>query len=107
MKSKDTFKTLEASLIEWLKEDPNRADIFLATELEAYAHDNNIEQLVQSICCIAEAKGETLQLAKSAEVNKKALDKMLQEDAHPTWEKVLEALGYTFLETKTDPIPSF
>ena len=104
MRPVDNFRTVEESLIEWLQKDPSRAEIFLSTELEEYTSDNDFEQLLHSLQCIAIAKGDTLERVDSSEVDQEGLDKLLQEDANPSWERVLEALDYASLESYGEPV---
>ncbi len=104
MRSVDNFRTVEECIIEWLQKDPSRAEIFLSTELEEYAHDNSLDQLLHSLQCIATAKGDILELADSLEVDQLGFDRLLKEDANPSWERVLAVLGYASLEASGEPV---
>ncbi len=95
MKVEDIYPTVEECLIEWLQEDLSSAEGFLSIELEEYASDDDLEELLRSLHCIATAKGDVLQLTDSTEAHKQNLDKLLIDDPSPSWERVLEALGYT------------
>ena len=96
-------KTLDESLLEWLQKDLTRAETFLSSELVEYIHDNNLDQLLYSLQCIASARGESLDLVDSLEVDQESLDKLLKVDAKPSWEKVLVVLGYAHLEASGEP----
>ena len=91
MRSKK-YRTLEESLIEWLGKDPSRAEVFLSTQLEEYARDDNLKQLVYSLHCIATAKGKVLQLVDSSKADKQRFDKLLADDHNPSWNQVITAL---------------
>lgn len=106
MSNKIKCRTFEECLHEWLQ-DPENAHAYLITSIEEYLEDNDVASLIMSFQKMSAAKGYTLKLEKSAEGDREALEKLFKEDAHPSWEKVLEALGYTYRETKSDPMPSF
>ncbi len=107
MKPKSNYRTIEECLIEFLQKDLSLTDEFLSISLEEYATDNDFEELLDCIRCIATAKGEPLELVYSAVVDKGALDKLLMVDPSPGWDKVLEALGYANLEASGGLVPSF
>ena len=107
MKPKCNYRTYEEYLIEWLQKDLSRAERFLSVELEEYASDDDLDELLHSLYCIATAKGEPCELVDSTIVDKGALDSLLMVDPNPGWDKVLEALGYANLEASGELIPSF
>ena len=104
MRPYDKVKTLNESLIEWLQKDPTRAEVFLSSELEEYIHDNNLDQLLHSLQCIASARGDRLELVDSSEVDQEGLDKLLKVDINLSWEKVLAVLGYTHLQASGESV---
>ena len=101
-----SVKTLDKSLVEWLQKDSTRAEVFLSSELVEYIHDNNLDQLLHSLQCIANAsaRGERLEFVDSKKVNQKGLDKLLKVDANANWEKVLAVLGYAHLQVSGEPV---
>ncbi len=107
MRSVDNFRTVEECLIEWLQKDLTRADDYLDLVLESYISDNDFEQLLHSLECIALARDDIFEVADVSEVYKERLDILLEESSSPAWESVLEALGCTNLEAPEEPIPSF
>ncbi len=107
MRLVDNFRTVEECLIEWLQKDLSRADEFLDVVLEVYSSEHDLERLLHSLECIALAKGDTFELADASDVDKERLDILLKENSSPSWERVLEALGYANLEASEEPRPSF
>ncbi len=109
MKIVDTFPTVEECLIEWLQKDPEREKGYLEVVLEGYGvhRDRDLDDVLRALSYIAIAKGDTLELVDSKVVDKEGLDNLLNVDPNPSWEQVLEALGYTNLEASGEPVPSF
>ena len=106
MKCKNTCRTFSEFLIEWLQ-DPDKAYVYLGVVLEEYARDQDLKALLRSLNNIAIAKGGVLQLSESSEIDQRSLDKLLAKDSNPTWEGVLEALGYAFLLPPYEAVPSY
>ena len=106
MIKKDNFRTFEECILEWLH-DPENAKAYLEVILEGYAESRDLKYLLRSLGYIATAKGDTLELADSSEVNQESLDRLLGKDANPSLEQVIEILGYTRLEDSGEPVPSF
>ena len=92
MRSVDNFRTVEECIIEWLQKDLSRTEEYLNVALEVYRSEFDLERLLHSLECITTAKGNTFELVDSAEVDQKSLDKRLEEDPSPAWEKVLQVL---------------
>ncbi len=88
-------------------EFPRIKNEFLSVGLEEYSRDNDLDELLYTIQCIAVAKGDTLELVESTVVDKSALAKLLLVNPNPSWDEVVQALGYTSLETASGLIPSF
>ena len=92
MKIIDTFPTVEECLIEFLQTDLSMADEYLSISLEDYSKDNDLDELLDCIHCIATAKGEPLELVDSTVVDKEGLDTLLNVDPNPSWDQVIVAL---------------
>ncbi len=105
MNIEDIYPTIDECTIEWLQGDLSRADDFLEVGLEEYSHDNELKELLHTIRCIAAAK--ELELINTTADDKETLDKLLTLNPNPSWEKVLDALGYCILEVSEEPAPLF
>lgn len=106
MRSVDNFRTVEECLIEWLQKDLTRADDYLDLVLESYISDNDFEQLLHSLECIALVRDDIFEVADASDVDKEQLDMLLKENSSPAWERVLEALGYAILEVSRGSVSS-
>ena len=98
-------RTLDECLQEWLQ-DPENAEAYFKVTIEEYLEDNDFDFFIHSLKNIAAAKSSVLQLTEEA-LNQNSLDVLLEEDPKPTWEKVLQALGYSLLEHSSEPVPSY
>ena len=104
MRAENSFRTIEECLVEWLQKDLSRAEEFLHVALESYLLDNEFDELLHSLQCIASARGDSLELVDSSEVDQEGLDKLLKVDINLSWEKVLAVLGYAHLEASGESI---
>ena len=109
MKRKHNFRTVQECLIEWLQKGQDRPEGYLELVLEGYAvlRDRELDSVLRALGYIAAAREEALVLVDGSEVNKNAFDELLKEDANPSWERVIEVLGYTVLKASSEPVPSF
>lgn len=103
---KRKMRTFNEYLVEELR-DPENAKDFLEVILDEYKKSDELEILLHSMQSIAKAKGGSLQLHDGVKADKEALNKLLMDDSSPTWEEVLQALGYLHFWVNLDPVPVY
>ncbi len=106
MKSNETLIFFDDIFMKKLQ-DPKEVQRYLDISFEEYAEDNDFGVLLRFLDYIATAKGGTLQLEEKAEDDVESLHKLLGTTQTPTWEAVLEALGYVFSPLSTETVPSY
>ena len=72
--------------------DPETANYYLETSLEAYRKDNNIEILIQSVRNVIEAQGGLVKLVKHTKCDPKHLYDVLNGKQPPQLNKLQEIL---------------
>ncbi len=99
MNKKSSYRTIEECLVEWLQ-NPENMQEYLYTILEEYGNDRDLTDLLSALNILSIARGGRLKLCENLDVDRERLDKLLIENSAPTWESVIEALGYTFSSKK-------
>ena len=106
MKNKPQFRTFQECLIESLQ-DPEEAQAYLEVVLEKYVETRNTKQILRTINYIAIAQNGNLVQAQSSDIDTTILDALLEQNPNPTWEQVIEVLGYDFVPSSSEAIPSY
>jgi len=77
--------------------DPKRAKFAFKLALEAFAEDNDMDSLLDTLRLVAQAQGGMTELARKTSVSRQALHEALSPRGNPrirTFQNVLESLGY-------------
>ena len=74
--------------------DPEEAELYLNTALEAYSEDGNWQAFLLALRAVADAYGGVGKIAKNASVNREHLYKMMSPEGNPR----LDTLGAVLKE---------
>ncbi len=96
MNRKKPSVPLEESIGEWFKNPENIQSFFSAT-IEDYLDDNDFDFFIVSLQTIAIAKEGVLQFIENSKIDKGKLDNLLKKNSNPSWEQLLQGLGYSFI----------
>jgi probable addiction module antidote protein len=103
-----TYRTIQEVEEEYLRTHPDEIETYLTVLFEEYAKDGDTASLLSSLRTIGRVVGIS-QLAASAGLSRKGLQKALSEEGNPRFESVtaiLHALGYRLVPQKLDAAPT-
>ena len=94
--AKKKYQKFQDYLVEKLR-DPEEAQIFLDTAIEAYEEDRNTEAFLLALRYLAEARGGINVLSKNTKLNRQNLYKVLTGKTTPKFDttvSIMKGLGY-------------
>ncbi len=82
-------------------QDLEYASIYLMVALEEYSKSHNLDSLLNSMRCIAAAKGGTLHPRESTTIDPTALEALITKTFNQEWDEVVQTLGMSFEENSS------